>query len=104
MGNNVLRASRAISGVRDFNLWLTVTNDINSKQMLRKLRALHHAGFEHGDFKPRNVLVDDNGEVHLIDFGHSKCHRCSRDCEELKWARERFTELTGVNYKSKTKH
>ncbi|HKS23622.1 MAG TPA: serine/threonine-protein kinase, partial [Thermoanaerobaculia bacterium] len=32
--------------------------------------ALHARGFLHGDVHPRNILVNDDGAVHLIDFGY----------------------------------
>jgi eukaryotic-like serine/threonine-protein kinase len=39
------------------------------KGMLLALAAVHRLGFGHGDCKPGNVLVDEAGQVKLIDFG-----------------------------------
>jgi serine/threonine-protein kinase len=38
-------------------------------RLLGKLRQLHRQGFVFGDLKVENVLVNDNGEVELIDYG-----------------------------------
>ncbi len=38
-------------------------------ELTRGLAALHDAGLRHGDVKPENVLVRDDGRVVLVDFG-----------------------------------
>ena len=35
------------------------------------LTAMHRAGYVHADMKPNNILLTENGEVKLIDFGQS---------------------------------
>jgi serine/threonine protein kinase len=38
-------------------------------QCAQGLAAIHRAGFVHGDFKPDNVMVGDDGQVRIVDFG-----------------------------------
>jgi eukaryotic-like serine/threonine-protein kinase len=41
-------------------------------QAARGLAAAHACGIVHGDFKPNNVLVGDDGRVRVADFGLSR--------------------------------
>ena len=39
------------------------------KQMLKAVNHLHDKGFAHRDLKPENMLLDENFDLKLIDFG-----------------------------------
>ena len=39
------------------------------KQMLKAVNHLHEKGFAHRDLKPENMLLDENFDLKLIDFG-----------------------------------
>jgi serine/threonine-protein kinase len=43
-----------------------------ARQAAEALEALHNSGYLHGDVKPANLLVDNNGHVTLIDLGHAR--------------------------------
>src|SRR5262245_56512361 len=40
-----------------------------ARDLGRAIAALGACGWVHGDISPSNVLIDDTGEVRLIDFG-----------------------------------
>jgi len=37
-----------------------------------KIRELHELGFSHGDLTTHNIMMDDNGNISLLDFGLSR--------------------------------
>mmetsp|Transcript_17048 Transcript_17048/g.14216 ORF Transcript_17048/g.14216 Transcript_17048/m.14216 type:complete len:136 (+) Transcript_17048:261-668(+) len=52
------------------------------------LEALHGWGIAHNDVKLENILLNDSGEVHLVDFGSSiVCH-----CDHHEGIRRRVLE------------
>lgn len=40
-------------------------------EILLALRAAHHAGVIHRDLKPQNIMIDQEGKPHIMDFGIS---------------------------------
>lgn len=41
------------------------------RQILKALDDLHTFGITHGDLKPSNILVRQDDQIHLIDFGYA---------------------------------
>ena len=60
---------------------------LDSQHIYNEAKKLHRIGIRHNDLEPHNILVDEGGQVHIIDFhiseiGH-KCH-LPAGCEELQ--------------------
>ena len=51
-------------------------------QMAEGLAASHGEGVVHGDLKPSNVMITDDGTVKLLDFGIARRMLPARDAEE----------------------
>jgi serine/threonine-protein kinase PknK len=64
--------------VRGQSLEQLLASSVSTKQILvalakaaEQLTLIHRAGFFHGDVKPANIIVGDDGEVTLVDLGLS---------------------------------
>lgn len=44
---------------------------VGRAQLIEIVSNLHACGVSHSDLYPRNVLVDDNGTIRIIDFEHA---------------------------------
>ena len=54
---------------------------------------VHDGGVQHGDFSPRNVVVDNRGHPFILDFSHANGgHKCAGtgDCSELRNAMDQL--------------
>ena len=43
-----------------------------STQILKGLQAAHDLRIVHRDLKPENIIIDDNGDVRVLDFGYAR--------------------------------
>mmetsp|Transcript_6824 Transcript_6824/g.11336 ORF Transcript_6824/g.11336 Transcript_6824/m.11336 type:complete len:1305 (+) Transcript_6824:255-4169(+) len=58
--------SKTFTPLSDQELWFIF------KQVIAGVRYLHYQNIVHGDIKPQNILVSEDGTVKLADFGISK--------------------------------
>jgi serine/threonine protein kinase len=48
------------------------------------LRTLHSINWVHGDIKPQNILVNNQKQIKLIDFGLAQ-NICDQNAASKKW-------------------
>ncbi|CAD8165882.1 unnamed protein product [Paramecium pentaurelia] len=76
-----------------YNLYehIKQNDDINYKKVFKQLLLgvynIHKLGFMHRDLKPLNILVDDNQNVYISDFGIARmnfgqCRNFNSNCEK----------------------
>jgi len=78
--NTTTLADRLISGCAERALWQAAG---------RCIRQFHDQGVVHADLNARNILVDDAGEIHLIDFDRARIQPGHRAAFERNIARLR---------------
>ncbi|KAG8928061.1 hypothetical protein FRC01_006513 [Tulasnella sp. 417] len=61
------------------------------RELYRIVVKIHEANVEHGDVAPRNVTLNSNGRVMVLDFSHSEFHECGHgNCDELRYLRKKL--------------
>jgi len=72
----------------------TVANGFTEQQkqkLLETLKSIHEAGILHNDIRKENILIDEYGNPHIIDFGFS-----TRNCSPVAQMEERNRLLSLV--------
>ena len=63
-------------GLKDFEYLDQILDESTTRhiafELLRILKKLHDFGIAHVDIKPDNIIVTEEGELKLIDFGSQK--------------------------------
>ncbi len=73
------------------------SSEIKLSDLGRLIRRLHEAGISHGDLTTHNVMVTEEGSIHLIDFGLS---RISPELEQLGLDLQVLRECLGASHSS----
>lgn len=66
-----LRQFLSLSNKRSNEEIIKIINNI-----LKAMTYIHDIGIGHGDIKPENILINNNLDIQIIDFGFS----CTREC------------------------
>ncbi|OCR24207.1 protein kinase [Pseudomonas syringae] len=77
-GGRTLAELFALSGPVSVAHWQDLAT-----RLLRAVGLLHRRNIIHRDIKPENLLLDDDGELRLLDFGLAYCPGLSAPADEL---------------------
>ena len=91
-GQGVFVAMELVDG-SDLRTWLKRPREWTEVisvflQAGRGLMAAHRVGLIHRDFKPGNVLLSDDGQVKVVDFGLARQLETSLDSHEIRMLAE----------------
>ena len=53
-----------------------------AKNLIDTVRCIHRVGITHGDIKPENIMITENSEIKLLDFGQGCIYNADEEiCE-----------------------
>lgn len=89
----------AFKGIRDVRVWFRL-----AKQILSTIQSVHHQRIIHGDLWPKNIRVNDAGNITIIDFGECWKMDTARDHESDFSSSHRHAYLAPERYRSEPNH
>lgn len=74
-------------------------------QIFEAISHIHHKGFYHGNINPGNILVNENNQAFLLDFGKSYFYESlktnsSQNIDKRFYAPEQIKDVSNVDAKS----
>ena len=89
----------------DLEQWLNQYDSLSQKRALKWLREItlildkiHPQNWLHQDIKPPNIMLRNNGELVLIDFGTAGTAREETQTYHQKGKGQQVTGITSVGY------
>ncbi len=78
-------AEGAANGTTDAAAWPAIGECI---------AKFHACGVEHADLNAHNILLDESGQVHVIDFDRGRLHEGARVSPDTPWAMANLSRLS----------
>jgi serine/threonine protein kinase len=71
-----------------------------TEQLLNALDCIHENNLVHFDIKPANLLIDDNNNLKLIDFGLCREGKCKFFGGTVKYLPKVISDINSVDYRN----